>query len=156
EAYLKVYEHQYPIMGNARVMTAKIGWDNACYWGITASLFVHRRFRDLAFLSTAQNLMRRFFVLHVQMQRFFREWDRPEASPPDLQGGGLNLIDVDFLARLQAELGYPLDNEDALRRKLDENLALLERFSSALQAMAVGPLPRSAADFSLPSEAELL
>jgi hypothetical protein len=143
-------------MGNARVMTAKIGWDNACYCGITASLFVHRRFRDLAFLSTAQHLMRRFFVLHVQMQRFFREWDRRETDPPDLRGGMLNLIDVDFLCRLQAALGHPLDNDEALRRQLDENLALLERFSSALQAMAVGPVPRTAADFALPSESELL
>ena len=26
-------------MGHAQVMTAKVAWDNACYWGITALLF---------------------------------------------------------------------------------------------------------------------
>jgi len=156
DAYLKVYEHQYPIMGNARVMTAKIGWDNACYWGITALIFVHRQYRQLPFLSSIERLLRRFFVLHVQMQRFFREWDRREASPPDLRGGTLNLIDVDFLARLQAALGRPLASPDALRQQLDENLALLERFASALQSMAVGPVPATAEAFAMPHEAALV
>ena len=156
EAYIKVYENQYPIMGNARVMSAKIAWDNACYWGITALVFVHRKYRDITFLSSIERLLRRFFVLHVQMQRFFREWDRREASPPDLRGGTLNVIDVDFLRRLQSVLGHPLPTDDALRRQLDDNLALLERFATTLQAMATGPVPEKASDFTLPQEAELL
>ena len=32
DAFLRLYEGQYPIMGNAQVMTAKVAWDNACYW----------------------------------------------------------------------------------------------------------------------------
>lgn len=157
EAYIKVYENQYPIMGNARVMSAKIAWDNACYWGITALVFVHRKYRDVAFLKSCEKLLRRFFVLHVQMQRFFREWDRREApAPPDLRGGTINVIDVDFLRRLQAALGHPLPTEDGLRRQLDDNLALLERFATTLQAMAAGPLPERASDFALPQEAALL
>ena len=32
EGFLRLYEGQYPLMGNAQVMTAKAGWDNACYW----------------------------------------------------------------------------------------------------------------------------
>jgi flavin-dependent dehydrogenase len=156
EAYLKVYEQQYPIMGNARVMTAKIAWDNACYWGMTALIFVHRRFREVMFLGSVEKLLRRFFVLHVQMQRFFREWDRRDATPPDLRDGFINLIDVDFLGRLQAALAFPLESDDALRAKLDENLALLERFASTLQAMAIGPVPASAAEFTIPNEADLV
>jgi hypothetical protein len=138
-------------------MSAKIAWDNACYWGITALLFVHRKYRDVTFLSSVERLLRRFFVLHVQMQRFFREWDRREApAPPDLRGGTINVIDVDFLRRLQAALGHPLPTEEGLRRQLDDNLALLERFATTLQAMAAGPVPAQASDFALPQEAELL
>jgi hypothetical protein len=156
EAYIKVYENQYPIMGNARVMSAKIAWDNACYWGITALVFVHRKYRDITFLKSIERLLRRFFVLHVQMQRFFREWDKREASPPDLRGGTLNVIDIDFLRRLQAALGHPLPTEHGLRRQLGDNLALLERFATTLQAMATGPVPEKASDFVLPQEAALL
>ena len=42
DAFLRLYEGQYPIMGNAQVMTAKVAWDNACYWAITALLFFQR------------------------------------------------------------------------------------------------------------------
>ena len=48
DAFLRLYEGQYPLMGNAQVMTAKAAWDNACYWAITgAALFPapHRRCR---------------------------------------------------------------------------------------------------------------
>ena len=37
DAFLRLYEGQYPIMGNAQVMTAKVAWDNACYWAITGA-----------------------------------------------------------------------------------------------------------------------
>jgi flavin-dependent dehydrogenase len=36
DAFTKVYENQYQIFGHARVMTAKVAWDNACYWAISA------------------------------------------------------------------------------------------------------------------------
>ena len=45
DAFIRLYDGQYPIMGNAQVMTAKVAWDNACYWAITALLFFQRRLR---------------------------------------------------------------------------------------------------------------
>ena len=48
EAFTKVYENQYQIFGHARVMTAKVAWDNACYWGVSALLFFQRKYRDYA------------------------------------------------------------------------------------------------------------
>jgi flavin-dependent dehydrogenase len=133
EAYLKVYESQYPIMGNARVMTAKVAWDNACYWGITALIYFQRRYRDLVFLESIEPLMRRFFVLHTRMQQFLREWS---STHDDALGPGfMNLIDVDFLGRLQASLDVPHDCEQ-LREQLHVNLGLLERFAMVLRELA--------------------
>ena len=43
DAFIRLYDGQYPLMGNAQVMTAKVAWDNACYWAITALLFFQRR-----------------------------------------------------------------------------------------------------------------
>ena len=50
DAFLRLYDGQYPIMGNAQVMTAKVAWDNACYWAITALLFFQRRMRQPEFI----------------------------------------------------------------------------------------------------------
>ena len=74
EAFTKVYENQYQIFGHARVMTAKVAWDNACYWGVSALLFFQRKYRDYAFIQSIDPLLRRFFALHVQMQDYLRDW----------------------------------------------------------------------------------
>ena len=76
DAFLRVYTGQYPLMGNAQVMTAKAAWDNACYWAITALLYFQRRLTQPEFMATIDPLMKRFFVLHARMQVFFRIWDR--------------------------------------------------------------------------------
>ena len=76
EAFTKVYENQYQIFGHARVMTAKVAWDNACYWGVSALLFFQRKYRDYAFIQSIDPLLRRFFALHVTMQDYLREWHR--------------------------------------------------------------------------------
>ena len=80
EAYIKVYEGQYPIMSNARVMSAKVAWDNGCYWWVTALLFFNRKYRDAAFLASIEPQMRRFFHLHVSMQAFLRDWHRQDTT----------------------------------------------------------------------------
>ena len=76
DAFIRLYDGQYRIMGNAQVMTAKVAWDNACYWAITALLFFQRRFRRPEFMDSIDPLMRRFFVLHARMQQLLRAWDR--------------------------------------------------------------------------------
>ena len=74
-------------MGNAQVMTAKVSWDNACYWAITALLFFQRRLRQPEFIASIEPLMRRFFVLHARMQQFFSAWDRRRSGRPRHHGG---------------------------------------------------------------------
>ncbi len=151
EAYLKVYELQYPMMGNARVMTRKVAWDNGCYWGITALLFFHRKYRDIEYLRSLDAFMRRFFLLHTRMQRFLREWDERDQTP--LGEGFLNILDIDFLGRLQRSLTLPLD-DDTLRRQLHENLDLLDRFARALMAQSQQPV-HAADPLVIPDEAAL-
>ncbi|HEY8549738.1 MAG TPA: tryptophan 7-halogenase [Vicinamibacterales bacterium] len=132
EAYLKVYENQYPIMGSARVMTAKVAWDNACYWGVTALLYFQRAYRDITFLQAIEAQMRRFFLLHVRMQEFLRAWHAADTSR--LGRGFANVIDVDLLRGWQDGLDAGLDRAGLLQR-LDENLTTLEQFAAAIRAL---------------------
>ena len=134
DAFLRLYDQQYRLMGNAQVMTIKAAWDNGCYWAITALLFFQRRYRDDAFLRSIEPLMRRFVVLHARMQTLLRAWDIADRS--SYAEAWANVIDVDFLRTWQRELGSPRLEDAALRRKLEENLDLLTRFAAAIQALA--------------------
>jgi flavin-dependent dehydrogenase len=139
DAFIRLYEGQYPIMGNAQVMMAKVTWDNACYWGITALLFFQRRYRRPEFIESIEPLMRRFFVMHARMQSFFRAWDA--ADQRSYADAGRNVLDLDFLRRLMSNLNDPMMDDDCLRARLGENYALLEAFAQAWQAVASEDYP---------------
>ena len=134
DAFLRLYEGQYPIMGNAQVMTAKVAWDNACYWAITALLYFQRKYRQPEFIASIEDLMRRFFVLHARMQQFLNAWNAIDAR--NYGAGFASVVTAEWLRRLQAELDGPPLGDDALRARLHTNFALLEVFARELQAIA--------------------
>src|SRR5262249_36276690 len=80
EAFIRLYDGQYPIMGNAQVMTAKISWDNSSYWAVTAQLFFQRRLVRPEFVASIDSLLRRYFLLHARMQQFFKAWSNADAG----------------------------------------------------------------------------
>lgn len=135
QAFHRLYDGQYPIMGNAQVMTVKVAWDNACYWAISALLYFRRKYRDMAYMARVEGLLTRFFFLHGRMQRRLKEWsDADQASYAYRQ---LSVLDMPMLRRLQDQLWDDLDDE-ALTRRLESNFAELERFAEVLLVMASG------------------
>jgi len=139
EAFLRLYSGQYPLMGNAQVMTAKAAWDNGAYWAITGLLYFQRRFTRPEFMQSIEPLMRRFFVLHARMQQLFNTWDL--ADQAQYEDAFTNVVSVDFLSRLQASLAAPKMDDETLREKLDDNFALLEAFAATWQAVATSRVP---------------
>ena len=135
EGFLRVYTGQYPLMGNAQVMTAKAAWDNGSYWAIPALLFFQKRLVRPEFMESIEPLMRRYFVLHARMQMLLRRWDELTIDA-QFGAGFTNIIRVEPLRRLQAELGGPLMEDEELRAKLEANYALIESFAKSLQALA--------------------
>jgi flavin-dependent dehydrogenase len=140
DAFIRLYDGQYPIMGNAQVMTAKVAWDNACYWGITALLFFQRRLRQPEFIASIDPLMRRFFVLHARMQQFLKAWYTADGATI-YEPAAPNVVDVGFLRHLQASLGGPSVEDEELRRRLEDNYALLEAFAATWHAIATDRHP---------------
>lgn len=134
DAFLRLYEGQYPLMGNAQVMTAKAAWDNACYWAVPALLYFQRRMADVALVASLDLEMRRFFLLHARMQTFLRRWDEVDQSR--YAAGYTNIMSVAELKRLQHQLSAPPMDDTALRATVVENVALLERFARSLQQVA--------------------
>lgn len=134
DGFLRVYDGQYPLMGNAQVMTAKAAWDNASYWGIPGLLYFQRRFRRPEFMATIDAMMRRFYVLHARMQQLFRAWDLADTST--YCDEFTNVLRIEYLRDLQSGLAGPSIEDEALRIRLEGNLALLERFASTWQSFA--------------------
>jgi flavin-dependent dehydrogenase len=136
DAFIRLYDGQYRIMGNAQVMTAKVAWDNACYWAITARLFFQRRLRRPEFIASIEPLMRRFFVLHARMQQMLRAWDLADTGV-GYPATAANVVNVGWLRALQASLDEPVADDDTLRATLSANFAQLEAFAAAWQAYAI-------------------
>jgi flavin-dependent dehydrogenase len=136
DAFLRLYSGQYPLMGHAQVMTAKVAWDNACYWGVSAPLYFQRKYRDLAYMRSLEPLLYRFFLVHARMQRRLRDWYEAETS--DGAGPGyVNFMDVPWLQQLQRDLAEPLDDA-ALTSRLEATVARLETFADVLLRMTGG------------------
>ncbi|MCA1584057.1 MAG: NAD(P)/FAD-dependent oxidoreductase [Acidobacteria bacterium] len=134
DAFIRLYDGQYPIMGNAQVMTAKVAWDNVAYWGITAKLYFQRRYKRPEFMESIGGLLRRFFVLHARMQTLFREWNARDAA--HYEGAFANVVDVESMRALQADLSAPAMDDESLRARLEANFVYLERVARTFQAMA--------------------
>jgi flavin-dependent dehydrogenase len=140
-AFLRLYERQYPIMGNAQVMTCKVAWDNGCYWSVTALLFYQNRLRDVAFMDSIADLVRRFALLHARMQQFLRAWH--ESDEQLYRAGFASVIGLERLRQLQAELATePLD-DGALRERVGKNIAWLERFAAGIRQLALERAPHA-------------
>lgn len=124
KSFLATYTNQYALMGNAGVMVAKIVWDWACYWGVTALLFFHdNKLFDLAWATSMREELKRFNLLYTDMQQFFHQW--ADAMPEPRMDEFINILSFPFMEELYYGLNAGLDDQ-ALKLKLADNLALLE------------------------------
>ncbi|MCE7984894.1 MAG: halogenase [Caldilinea sp. CFX5] len=137
-SYVGTFEHQYPLMGNAQVMIAKVAWDFSIYWGINSLIFFHNKTHDLAFWQAMRPALSRFDKLNMGMQQFFRDWDAllDHARNIEWTPAFFNNFNVRFIHDLHLELEAGLD-EMALKAKLLDNLALLEAMAAEMYQRAL-------------------
>lgn len=156
ESGLRYYADQYPLMGNAQVMTAKIAWDSAFYWGTVGFLFHHNALTDLDSLRDLRDDLRHLRDVNARTQASFREWDGRdprECSPAYVnysQAGVLydihcrmasGLLKEDLRSNTCGErgIGRAVDGDrDAVRAQFAENVAALEALAAELLARAAG------------------
>ena len=128
-SWLSTYEHQYPLMGNAQIMAAKVIWDTAVYWAIPGLLYFHDKFRTFGDTpGIALNLLR-FSILSEHVQEFFRDWltiAQPEASDIFIR-----YYDFDFMARLHIGMTAGLPDAE-LETRFAANVRFLEQLAGQL------------------------
>ncbi len=131
------YEQQYPIMGNAQVMTAKIIWDTAAYWAAPALLYYHDKFRTFADTPIIAMKLLRFSLLSKHIQTFFREWHMLDQSA--VADAFIQYYDFDFMPKLQIGLVVPLSDLE-LEAQFSANIHFLDRLAGRLVGTVIAEL----------------
>ena len=134
ESWLRIYNQQYALMGNAQVMVAKAIWDTAVYWAIPGLLYFHDKFRQLAEYPGIVTNLARFSAVSDHIQRFFRTWhaiDQPPASDTFI-----SFYDFDFMARLQIGMTAGLSDVE-LEAQFATNVRFIEQLSGQLVSTVI-------------------
>ncbi|WIM88892.1 tryptophan 7-halogenase [Candidatus Mycobacterium wuenschmannii] len=74
EMWLNIYCNQYKLMGSPSVMTAKVIWDIAFYWGFLGLMYSNGRFATVADDPGVVPHLEGLIELSNRMQQFFHEW----------------------------------------------------------------------------------
>lgn len=130
EIWLAIYEKQYPLMGNARIMSSKVIWDTAFYWGVFGLLFFNDKFRHAALIPSVAADLGRLTKISNRVQLFFREWadiDDCELAPQfvDLYAP------LNFMIDLHAGLADELTDEE-FERRFSRNTRLFAQLAGQL------------------------
>ena len=128
DMWLAVYQNQYTLMGIPTVMSAKIIWDIAFYWGFIGLLYMNGRFVNLAddpgFVPYLQGLI----ALSNRVQRFFREWAAVERGVPSVPFVDL-YSPLNFMAALHTAM---MGTSPNFAEQFDANARLLRQLAGQL------------------------
>jgi flavin-dependent dehydrogenase len=142
DGWLKIYQDQYPLMGNARVMLAKVVWDTAAYWAVPGLLYFHDMLRRVADFPPVVTSLARFSVLGETVQRFLREWATlDDGSYTD---AFVSFYDFEFMRDLHIGMTAGLDDEE-LVTQLAANVRLVGQITGQLIAMVTAELEQGPA-----------
>ncbi|HVU69242.1 MAG TPA: tryptophan 7-halogenase [Ktedonobacteraceae bacterium] len=128
-SWLSTYEHQYPLMGNAQIMVAKVIWDTAVYWAVPGLLYFHDKIRRIADSPALILQLARFSVLSEHVQAFFRDW--LELAHPGDADIFIKYYDFDFMAQLHIGMTAGLSDEE-LEQQFTKNVRFLEQLAGQL------------------------
>ncbi len=134
ESTLSLFRNQYPLFGNASVMSAKVVWDYAYYWGVLCQLVFQRRLTDLALLGEMRPQLERARALNERVQQLFRTWHA--SGPGRNEKIMLDQYLLPWFAELNRGLHDPLDDAQ-LRARLRGNVTLLETLAATIAARAI-------------------
>jgi flavin-dependent dehydrogenase len=133
ETMLPMYEGQYRIFGNARVMPLKVMWDYTYYWGVMCQLYYQGKLTDVAAMGRLQQPLVAVQKLNIAIQTFLRQWDtagRVSDAPCMLDQASLP-----WFAELNRSLTDALD-ADAFMQRMHANLAQIDTLALQIVACA--------------------
>lgn len=138
DIWLVAYENQYPLMGNPKVMVAKVIWDTIIYWAVPGLLFFHDKLRRLGESPRAFGNLQRTWELHTRVQQFLREWHAVDCEPAsDTFADPYSLLD--WIVDLHNGMAAGLPDEE-LEDQFTKNVILLEQLAGQLVTTVIDQL----------------
>jgi 2-polyprenyl-6-methoxyphenol hydroxylase-like FAD-dependent oxidoreductase len=138
EAFLRLYTNQYAHFGNQRVMTAKLLWDHAIYWAISALRFMKGKLTDLEFTQAIVPVLLAAFELAARVNQLFRDWH--QLAPPENRPTFVAIDEAPGVSERWRELLEPMDDEQ-LKARFSANVEFLEAFAVIIFHQAAQLLP---------------
>jgi flavin-dependent dehydrogenase len=138
ENTLSLYRDQYPIFGDAEVMSIKVIWDYTYYWGVLCQIVFQDRLTDIALLGELRNELAAANRLNLDMQAFFLRWYgvSPRPNPAVM----FDQRELDWFVEMNRTLHDPLDDA-ALRERLRGNIELMRNLAATIVARATAACP---------------
>lgn len=133
--WLAIYEKQYRLMGNARVMSSKVIWDTAFYWGVFGLLFFNDKFRSAATVPSVAADLGRLTQISNRVQQFFREWasiDNSELPPQFID----LYAPLNFMIELHAGMADELTDAE-FEKRFSENTRLFAQLAGQLVSTVI-------------------
>ena len=145
---MSLYRDNYVLFGDAEVLSIKVIWDYAYYWGVLCQLVFQNRLTDIALLGELQSDMMDAARLNLDMQAFFRRWAalRPRPNKAVM----FDQQDLAWFVGMNASLHDELTDIE-VRERLRGNVALMRELSATIVARAQAACPNLDAE-SLPSQ----
>ncbi|OBK77160.1 lycopene cyclase family protein [Mycobacterium sp. 1164985.4] len=128
DMWLAVYERQYPLMGTPTVMSTKIIWDVAFYWGFIGLLYRNGRFVSVADDPAVVPHLEGLIALSNRVQRFFREWAAVEGRESSVRFVDL-YSPLNFMVTLHEAMMEPAPD---FADRFDANGRLLRQLAGQL------------------------
>lgn len=144
---LSLYRDNYALFGDAEVLSIKVIWDYAYYWGVLCPLVFQNRLADIALLGEMQDDLIEAARLNLDMQAFFRRW--AQARTPDNNAVMLDQQELAWFVGMNAHLRDALSDAE-VRARLRGNIALLRNLAATTVTRARAACPGLAGEV-LPS-----
>ncbi len=142
DMWLNIYRDQYVLMGSPTVMSAKVIWDIAFYWGFVGYLYSNDKFVTVADNSEVVPYLEGLIELSNRMQTFFREWAAVEScdSPKEF----VDLYSpLNFMVTLHHSM---MGKSDRFTDEFDENARLMRQVAGQLVESVLADKSSSFAD----------
>ena len=112
DSMLPIYQGQYALFGDARVMPVKVIWDYTYYWALLAPLFFSGRITDLGTFHRLRKPLLAARALNEAMQPMLREWGERNAATglAEKEARLLDQASIDWFHALNRALSDELDD----------------------------------------------
>lgn len=131
---MTLYQDQYALFGDARVMPVKVIWDYTFYWALLAPLYFADKLTDLNLLQRLRPQLDRARELNLAMQSLLREWGRRNAKQGQAMTVATQMLDqyrIDWFREMNRALSDQSDDA-AFAQRIADNVTRMQQLAAEI------------------------